>query len=303
MGSKRCSFPKLEPSDRMLFMRHILLTWNPGPGNDEQWSPQEWADEMVLGTAAGQTFDGRWSVGNRVQGIEPGDRAYLLRQGAHGRGVVAIGEITSEPFTDKSWREDRDTAQYVYVTWLEAVPLDERLDIEELESSIPGFGWDTVYSSGREITGHGELLERLWVGRASEVATLPPNIRGAGFGTAEQNRKVEAAAIKHVRDTYEADGYAITSVEAARCGWDLTATRGVEELHVEVKGVSGTLVRFFLTANEYKTALTDPAWLLVVVTDALNEPTWLQVDGPAAASYAEPALFQVRIPAEALAGV
>lgn len=258
---------------------------------------------MVLGTAAGQSYEGRWSVGNRVQGIEPGDRAYLLRQGAHGRGVVAIGEITSKPFTDGSWREDGGAAQYVYVTWLEAVPLDERIDIQDLQSAIPEFGWNTVYSSGREITGQGTALEELWAGQASEAASLPPLVQGAGFGTAEQNRKVEKAAIQHVRATYEAAGYAITSVEAARCGWDLTAVKGNEELHVEVKGVAGSLVRFFLTANEHKTALADSDWLLVVVTDALGDPGWCQLDGPAAASYAEPALFQVRIPADAFIGL
>lgn len=280
-------------------MRHILLTWNPGPDNAEQWSPEQWDSEMVLGTAAGQSHEGRWSVGNRVQGIEPGDRAYLLRQGTHGRGVVAIGEITSEPFSDESWRDDSETAQYVYVTWIEAVPLDERIDIQDLRSAIPEFGWNTVFSSGREITRHGAELEGLWAGQASEAASLPPVVQGAGFGTAEQNRKVEQAAIQHVRRAYEADGYAITSVESARCGWDLTAVRGSEELHVEVKGVAGSLVRFFLTANEHKVALADSRWLLVVVTDTLGDPNWCQLDGPAAASYAEPALFQVRIPADA----
>lgn len=285
-------------------MRHILLTWNPGPDNDEQWSPEQWDSEMVLGTATGQGYEGRWSVGNRVQGIEQGDRAYLLRQGAHGRGIVAIGEITSEPFTDESWREDGGTAQYVYVTWLEAVPLDERIDIRDLKAAIPEFSWDSVYSSGREVTAHGAALEALWVGQASDAASLPPVVQGAGFGTAEQNRKVEKAAIQHVRAAYEAEGYAITSVEAAQCGWDLTASKGREELHIEVKGVAGSLVRFFLTANEYKTALADPYWLLVVVTAVLeDDPQWCELDGPTAASYAEPALFQVRVPAEAITGL
>src|SRR3954453_6145437 len=132
-------------------MRHILLTWNPGPHNDEQGSPEKWESEIGEGTSEGHTQDGPWSVGNRVQGIEPGDRAYMLRQGQHGRGVVAVGDITSEPFTDVSWRDDGGTAQYVYVTWLEAVPLDDRIDIQDLKAAIPEFGWDTIYSSGREV--------------------------------------------------------------------------------------------------------------------------------------------------------
>ena len=256
---------------------------------------------MVVGTAEGRSVDGRWSVGNRVQGIEPGDRAYLLRQGAHGRGLVAFGEITSDPFPDGSWRDEGRTAQYVHVTWLEAVPLDQRIDIAELKAEVPGFNWDSVYSSGRDVSAYGAAVEGLWFGQAAEAAPLPPALQGAGYGTAEQNRKVEKAAIQHVTDAYEAEGYRVASVEAARCGWDLTAVRGDEELHLEVKGVGGSLVRFFLTANEYKTALGDPQWLLVIVTDALGEPGWYEMDGPTAASYAEPALFQVRVPDEVFA--
>ena len=78
-------------------MRHVLLTWNPGRDNDQQWSPEEWEADMVARFSEGRTRDSTWSVGNRVHGIEPGDRAYLLRQGTHGRGLVAVGEITSGP--------------------------------------------------------------------------------------------------------------------------------------------------------------------------------------------------------------
>ena len=75
----------------------------------------------------------------------------------------------------------------------------------------------------------------------------------------------------------------------------------VPEIHLEVKGVANSLVRFFLTANEHKATLVDANWRLVVVTDALGGPGWCELDGPTAVSYAEPALFQVRIPDEALA--
>ncbi len=275
-------------------MRHILLTWNPGPDNDEQWSPEEWQTEMVEGTSEGRTYDNNWSVGNRVQGIDAGDRAYMLRQGTHGRGVVAVGEITSAPFTDASWREDGGTAQYVYVTWIEAVPLDQRVDIEDLKAAIPELKWNSVYSSGRDFTEHGSELDELF-GQVAVSGQLPPVVQGAGFGTAEQNRKVEQAAIEHAV-AFEGDGYHVKSVESARCGWDLTVTHGTKELHVEVKGVASSIVRFFLTANEHKTGLADPHWLLVVVTDALGEPGWHELDGATVASYAEPALFQVRVP-------
>jgi hypothetical protein len=51
---------------------------------------------------------------------------------------VAIGEITSEPYSDDSWRDDGGTAQYVDVAWHEAVPLGEWIDIHDLEAEVPG---------------------------------------------------------------------------------------------------------------------------------------------------------------------
>lgn len=38
------------------------------------------------------------------------------------------------------------------------------------------------------------------------------------------------------------------------------------------------------------TLAADANWCLVVVSDALGEPSWCELDGPMAVSYAEPAL-------------
>lgn len=86
----------------------------------------------------------------------------------------------------------------------------------------------------------------------------------------------------------EVDNYRVKSVEADRCGWDLTATKGDEEIHVEVVGVAGSLVRLFLKASECKSALCDPKWMLVVVTDAFGEPDWYELDGPTAMAHLIP---------------
>jgi hypothetical protein len=67
------------------------------------------------------------------------------------------------------------------VTWLEAVPLVQRVDIHDLKAAIPAVKWDNIYSSGRDITEHGAALEELWFGQATEAAPLPPVVQGAGF--------------------------------------------------------------------------------------------------------------------------
>lgn len=327
---------------------------------------------MVQRTRDGEAHQSNWSVGQRVKGIEDGDRIFLLRQGEHGRGIVARGQVASEIYYDDGWREgDAREAGYVDVVWLEALPIADRIDLTELVQTIPEYGWKTVYGSGRDVSKYESRLEDLWRDRVSRTGlkllsvtdrvetedaqepdgeadidddlealldlspveiesaveamgdfdlalamdyfdlfdgeeddpsvdearerlidgiigiqddlaelTLPPEnpkeiekaVRGAGFGTAEENRRVELAAVQTVMDTLRSKGYNVASVESLNLGWDLTARREGEELHIEVKGAAGAVPKFFLTGNEFRTSRTDPAWVLAVVTSALTSP-------------------------------
>ncbi|MEU9923751.1 DUF3883 domain-containing protein [Streptomyces griseoluteus] len=94
---------------------------------------------------------------------------------------------------------------------------------------------------------------------------------GAAFGDPLANAVVEGVAMNAVLAHYEERGWSVSDVSDRKCGWDVTCTApGRGELHLEVKGISGTTLRFLLTANEYRTAAADSAWRLVAVTDALG---------------------------------
>lgn len=123
-------------------------------------------------------------------------------------------------------------------------------------------------------------------------------VSGGGFGTAEENRKVEGAAIKHVREYFRAHGYAVRDVSATKCGYDLECRRGRVSLHVEVKGTRGAEQKFILTRNEERTWKADRHFRLALVTNALSEPTLFQFRGPRALSrvYLEPIAY-VCVPA------
>lgn len=283
-------------------MRHILLTWNPGPTDDAQWSRTEFYEEMVVGTANGDTLGGRWSVGNRKRGIDVGDKAYLLRQGSHGRGIVASGVVLTTPYEDAHWSEPDKTAQYVDVTWEAAVPVDAALTIEQL-SVATDFNWNEVYASGREVTGpDGPALLKTWLTHAHEGVPLPRVLSGAGFGDAQTNKLVEDAAVTYVTEQYlkierGCTDEDIADVSKQNLGWDLTARLRGDEEHIEVKGAAGSLPRFFLTANEYKAASEDQAWRLVVVTDALTDARRaLVVDRARVVQHAAPVVYRVSIP-------
>ncbi len=102
-----------------------------------------------------------------------------------------------------------------------------------------------------------------------KIKTPPVAVKvsGGGFGSAERNRLVEQAACKAVRKRYEQRKYEVVSREKENLGYDFDATRNSEKLHLEVKGVSGSLLKFPITANEVARARSDSKFQLVVVTE------------------------------------
>lgn len=95
----------------------------------------------------------------------------------------------------------------------------------------------------------------------------------SGFGSPEHRKAVEEAAVKATSRELNRLGYQFESVEKDNIGYDLHATRRTDgsELHVEVKGTSGSEPRFFMTANEYSYRPA-PEWRLAIVVDALTKP-------------------------------
>lgn len=127
--------------------RTILLTWNPDkwPALSDDW------DAHVEQTAQGGAIEGTWSVGNRVRGVAPGDIVFLLRQGTKGRGLIARGEATSEPFKDMHWDGGDRTTSYIDVRWHQCVPVEERVDTNMLLELVDQVPWNHLQSSGVEV--------------------------------------------------------------------------------------------------------------------------------------------------------
>ena len=94
-----------------------------------------------------------------------------------------------------------------------------------------------------------------------------------GFGTPEHRKKVEKAAERAVTGHYRAKGFSCTDVTKENLGYDFIFRKGRTERHVEVKGTSGDLPRFFMTRNE-NTYRENPEWRFAIVTNALGaDPT------------------------------
>lgn len=148
-------------------MHAVLLTWNPGRDNSYVWRPESWDDSVVAPCHMGRAVKTTWGVGHHVNGIDPGDDAFLYRQGAHGRGIVARGVIRSKPWSAPHWDESRArrgvATKIVDVELVEATPLELAIEVDELEALMPDFPWRKVYSSGRRTPPSvTERLMRLW---------------------------------------------------------------------------------------------------------------------------------------------
>ena len=68
--------------------------------------------------------------------------------------------------------------------------------------------------------------------------------------------------------------------------------RGSEDIHIGVKGVSGSEPTVLLTHNEHSTAATDSGWRLAVVTRALTSPTLTEFTATDVLASSRPHVFR-----------
>lgn len=139
---------------------------------------------------------------------------------------------------------------------------------QEGHLSRTGRGRYKITATGRELirpaTADAKFSDRDEAARAKRS--------GQGFGSPEENRRVERAAVKVVRNHFITKGWHVKSTERDRIGYDLKCIRSRQHLHVEVKGIRGSEPTFFLTADEYHRALSDSRFRLALVRDALGTP-------------------------------
>lgn len=183
--------------------------------------------------------------------------------------------------------------------WERQAHLNEReaLSIRPLRTAA----YDLLEERGLIVKGPGNNVP---------IHVAPPNLRkgqdpgtelitvtasGAGYGDPVTNARVEKAAMDLVAATYEQHGWVPEDVSAGKVGWDITVRRAAEELHLEVKGVSGSKPTVLLTHNEHTRAGTDPAWRLAVVTQALTSPTLAEFTAGHVLDASSPHVFRVQL--------
>lgn len=246
--------------------------------------------------ADGERFIDSWSVaGNNYRSvmIGSGHKAILWMSGPETgsapRGIWGIGWTTGTMFDASTlgsgyWVDQEQAAavESMVPTAIQILDQADRLEAHELRA-VPALQDLEVFTSPQQSNpswvSKDQLaaLEKLlpsWP-KPDAVPTTPISVggKGAGFGDAETNRRVEMAAMTAVATYLETQWDAqVDDVSAQNLGWDLTATlpRG-EQWHIEVKGVRGTRPVVLLTVNECRAASVDDSWELAVVTEALSD--------------------------------
>lgn len=124
---------------------------------------------------------------------------------------------------------------------------------------------DSSVVRGLERVARGEGVSR--EPQRSRKVMLAVKHRGA-FGDAAKNKLVEVAAVSYAKRVLKRDGWIVESVESEARGFDLLCRRDGRSLHVEVKGVSGDVPAFMITAKELRECRANSCWRLAVVTKA-----------------------------------
>jgi predicted transcriptional regulator len=177
--------------------------------------------------------------------------------------VVAVGKAMSPArVTSRKWYEAKVGNVRL---------LDAPIMLAELRAMFPDWAWLRSVNMFAYVSPERAkaLLKRcaLTFPAARDERT---HASGGGFGDAETNAIVERAAVRKATHVLKRRGFRVRSRESERIGYDLDATRGRTELHVEVKGVSGDGMQFLITKAELAKAESDSLFRLMVVTRALT---------------------------------
>lgn len=237
-------------------------------------SPRQYG---ILDAIAARDSD-LWTIGGHD--VREGDWAVIWKSKGRDdrRGVVALAEVISGPeealhdvpeWLDDTGRQSLMRVRIRYANtpdlplWLDG-PADEILrDLSVSRATGGGVfrvtpeQWERILeAAGGAVSGDAVIEE-----------AARPRGRGQGLMSDVQRKlAVEHHAVALATQYFEAQDWSVENVGSWAC-YDLHCRRGVEELHVEVKGTTGAGVTVSLTANEVQHAETHPNVALVVVTD------------------------------------
>jgi hypothetical protein len=230
-----------------------------------------------------------WTCAAHKQ-VRPGDRAYLLRQGAGtGRGIFGRGRVVSiarprEPISpdgggwavDLAFREDGgdalcDPEKQLLVTWDELLRIAPK-STWQIRASGMGLAEGVARQLDQIIDSHGFVMWDHSTDPVEAVIDVAEQIRsrasGQGFLIPPKVRKaIEEHAVGIGKDRYEGKGY---KVEVRGKPFDLLCTRDGRQIFVEVKGTQTSGEEVLLTPNEVKLAQENKSEMVLFIVHSVS---------------------------------
>jgi 5-methylcytosine-specific restriction protein A len=206
-------------------MSTVIFTWNP---NKWAWTS---LDADVETCKRQSYFVDRWSCGV-TRRIIPGDCAYLLKLGPEEpAGIMASGEVLTEPYQEEHFSDPTQKAWYVDVRFdILLHPQDEEiLPRATLRDAVPNVHWKPQASGMTIPAEEAAMLHNLWSNHLLRIG-----LSGADPSVEVPNstRYWEGAIRKISVDAYERDPRARQSCVlqhgycCAICGFDFETAYG-----------------------------------------------------------------------------
>jgi|GEM_PF-3148755 len=269
----------------------------------------------IRGDVARGELNGSWSVPNtesyRLTLMDEGQPALLYvggQRAATPPGIWGFGRLTGP--VQRSVLLEHDTPQ----GWVDVERATTRESWVPLQLSMRVTPVSRTALLGDRVASRAEFLRTpqvvpAWV-TAKELKAISRLMGGLAAPSgpvlepqddtdagAALKKQVELAAVARVIEHYTARGYGkpVSREQERGVGWDLTfTTRGLPDVHVEVKGRLGATPSVRLTRSEHDAAHTAPGWVLAVVTRALADDASLRIYEPADVTrLAEPTHYAV----------
>ena len=193
-------------------MTAIILGWNP-----DRWNRWNYPAAVERVAETGLHLE-RWSVG-RHRNVSAGTDAWLLLQGARGRGLIGHGVVLSqhpEPWPHSA--EPAKTAMYVEVAFDSLLPLGDQIASAVLREAVPGVPWGSVFGSGLAVEPSEEAnIRALWGDFGLEPAPDPTEaapgtypqdaVTRVGVNRYERSPEARRACIAHHGTSCAACGF------------------------------------------------------------------------------------------------
>lgn len=262
--------PELESRAPWHAREGFLLTHNPEKWD---WDEQEFLTAVEV-TRSGSLYRSSWSMGSRTRDVELGDRAFLVRLGNMGRGIVASGTIAGPVYFDEHFDGSGRPGTFVLVDWDTILEPDDRLELADLDAALPDQHWHPQGSGTQIRPGVLPQLEALWAKHLSALGRPSPKLPGSskpesGSTSGRRGRQgwqddpavrkaVEDAAQTRLEEHFRSDGWTVTDVRHSKLGYDALAVKGSVERYLEAKGTVTDGASVIVTPAEVEWARGHP---------------------------------------------